>query len=107
MRVAADPGAGVGGARDSGPWKFTALQRGPGCSAGPFGRSFVQHHRCPLTDEPQRKGNGEVRETAMYRRAHAPFLVLGLCLVALTSSAAARDKERSPFAGKFSGEWTF
>src|SRR5262249_62105511 len=49
----------------------------------------------------------EVRATTMYRRAHAPFLALGFCLVALTSSAAAPDKERSPFAGKFSGEWTF
>jgi hypothetical protein len=43
----------------------------------------------------------------MYRRAHAPLLVLGLCLAALTGPAAAEDKERSPFAGKYSGEWTF
>lgn len=43
----------------------------------------------------------------MCRRVHAPFLVIGFCLIALAGSAFAQDKERSPFAGKYSGEWTF
>ena len=43
----------------------------------------------------------------MCRRVHAPFLVVGFCLIALAGPAVAQDKEQSPFAGKYSGEWTF
>lgn len=43
----------------------------------------------------------------MRLRARARSLALALCLVALTSPAAARAEGRSPYAGKFSGEWTF
>jgi len=43
----------------------------------------------------------------VYRRACASLLAVGLCLAAFVGPAAAGEKKRSAFAGKYSGKWTF